>query len=100
MFWSSRKYVYQYGDATAVVQHGYEKYPIFHLFLFTQNNPHNYYNCNFKKQFLTKSFYNKSKGDCLFYIVESDNLFSNKIIIINTPWITHLFWKILIPASP
>ena len=50
-FYSSRKYVYQYGDATAVVQRGFEQNPTFHLFYFTQNNPHNHYNCNFKKQF-------------------------------------------------
>ena len=44
------------------------------LFIFTQNSPHSYYNCNFKKQFLHREF--KSKGDCLFYIVELDYLFS------------------------
>ena len=74
-FYSSRKYVYQYGDATAVVQRGSEQNPIFHLFYFTQNNPHNYYNCNFKKQFLTKSLLLKGKGDCLFYVVELDYLY-------------------------
>ena len=30
---------------------------LFIIFIFTQNSAHNYYNCNFKKQFLTKSFY-------------------------------------------
>ena len=56
-FYSSGKYVYQYGDATAVVQRGSEQNPIFHLFYFTQNNPHNYYNSNFKKQFLHREFF-------------------------------------------
>ena len=86
-FYSSKKYVYQYGDAMAVVQHGSEKNPIFHLFLFTQNNPHNYYNCNFKNHFLTKSFYNWRKGDCLFYIVELDYLFSKRIRKIQIPFL-------------
>ena len=78
MFCTSRKYVYQYGDTTAVVEHGSGKNPILHLFLFTQNKPHNYYNCNFKKQFLPRVFYRNSKGYCLFHIVELDYLFSNR----------------------
>ena len=34
VFISSRNYVYQYGDATAVVQHGSEQNPIFHFIYF------------------------------------------------------------------
>ena len=31
---------------------------LFIIFIFTQNSAHNYYNCNFKKQFLHREFLN------------------------------------------
>ena len=58
-FDSSKNYVYQYGDATAVVQEGSEQNPTFYYFHFSQNSAYNYYNCNFKKQFYIESFLNQ-----------------------------------------
>ena len=75
MFCTSRKYVYQYGDATVVVEHGSKNNPIIYLFIFTRNTSHNNYYYNFKNHFVTKRFYRKSKGDSLFYIVELNYLF-------------------------
>ena len=56
MFCTSRKYVYQYGDATAGVEYGSEDKPILFLVFITQNKPHNFYICKFKKQFLNQEF--------------------------------------------
>ena len=74
MFCTSIKYVYQYGDATAVVQDGSEQNPIFIFIFLFRTNLIIIIIATLKSNFKPRIFLFKSKGDCLFYVVELDFL--------------------------